>query len=257
MKYFLDEIIKEKEEEVKYLKKKLGRFLKAIKDKKVKGKFKKSLSEGFNIIAEVKKASPSKGVILKRYNPKDIAKKYERFGASAISVLTCKKYFLGSIKDLKKIKEEVKIPVLRKDFIIDEIQVFESKYFGADAILLIVSILKKKELKEMFKLTKELNIDALVEVHSRKELNRALEINADIIGINNRNLKTLEVEFKNSIKLSKYIPESKIKISESGIKRREQIAMLKKLGFNGILIGHTLLKSKNLEDEFKVMRGGN
>ncbi|SMC25067.1 indole-3-glycerol phosphate synthase [Clostridium acidisoli DSM 12555] len=208
--------------------------------------FRESLSkDGMSIIAEIKKASPSKGIIKKDFNPEVIANIYEKINIDAISVLTEKKFFKGKDEYIRLVKGVTTKPILRKDFIIDEYQIFQAKYIGADAILLIVSILKNK-LKSFYKLAEELGLQCIVEVHDRAELEIALEAEVQIIGINNRNLKDFTVNLKNTEALIKYIPEEKIIISESGIQTSEDILYLNSIGANAVLIGETFMR--NIED---------
>jgi indole-3-glycerol phosphate synthase len=208
--------------------------------------FRESLSkDGMSIIAEIKKASPSKGIIKKDFNPEAIANIYEKINIDAISVLTEKNFFKGKDEYIRLVKGVTTKPILRKDFIIDEYQIFQAKYIGADAILLIVSILKNK-LKSFYKLAEELGLQCIVEVHDRAELEIALEAEVQIIGINNRNLKDFTVNLKNTEALIKYIPEEKIIISESGIQTSEDILYLNSIGANAVLIGETFMR--NIED---------
>lgn len=208
--------------------------------------FRESLSkDGMSIIAEIKKASPSKGIIKKDFNPEVIANIYEKINIDAISVLTEKNFFKGKDEYIRLVKGVTTKPILRKDFIIDEYQIFQAKYIGADAILLIVSILKNK-LKSFYKLAEELGLQCIVEVHDRAELEIALEAEVQIIGINNRNLKDFTVNLKNTEALIKYIPKEKIIISESGIQTSEDILYLNSIGANAVLIGETFMR--NIED---------
>ena len=201
-----------------------------------------------SLIAEVKKASPSKGVIKENFNPVEIAEIYQKAGASAISVLTDEKFFQGSIKYLKDIKKIAKIPVLRKDFIIDEYQIYQTREMGADIILLIAAALEKKQLKDFYNMSKELGLDVLLEVHDKEEFDFALEINAEIIGINNRNLKTFEISLNHTVDLIKNIKlNNKYIISESGIENSENVTFLKNYGVDGILVGESLIKSNHIE----------
>ncbi|MDD2370498.1 MAG: indole-3-glycerol phosphate synthase TrpC [Firmicutes bacterium] len=204
------------------------------------------IARGLILIAEVKKGSPSKGIILEDFNPVEIAINYEKAGAGAISVLTEEKYFLGRNEYLEKIRENVNIPILRKDFIIDEYQIYHSKYLGAAVILLIVAILDKKSLTDYLKIAQDLGLDVIVEVHTEDEIKTAIEVGAKIIGINNRNLKTFEVDLKNTQKLLPLIPEGIFVISESGIKTAADIIFLKDLGVSGVLIGETLMRSSDI-----------
>ncbi|SHE41499.1 indole-3-glycerol phosphate synthase [Caldanaerobius fijiensis DSM 17918] len=197
------------------------------------------------IIAEIKKASPSKGAIKEDIIPADIARMYEAGGADAISVLTEKKYFLGDDSFIGEVKNAVALPVLRKDFIIDEYQIYQSKVIGADAVLLITAILGKN-LKRYYGLAKSLDLDCLVEVHDEGELDIALETGADVIGINNRNLKDFTVNLKNTEKLIKMIPQNVVKVSESGIRNPDDIKYLRSIGVDAVLIGEALMRSKNI-----------
>ena len=199
----------------------------------------------FSFICEIKKASPSKGVIVEKFPYIDIAQEYEIAGASAISVLTEPNFFKGNDKYLKDISGIVNIPVLRKDFIIDEYQIYQAKLIGADAILLICAILDETTLNNFLHLAKSLKLSCLVETHNEEEIKKALNIGADIIGINNRDLKTFTVDINTSLKLRKLIPSNKILISESGIKTAEDIKILKDIGFNGALIGESMMLSDN------------
>lgn len=200
------------------------------------------------LIAEVKKASPSKGIIKENFNPVEIAEIYQKAGAAAISVLTDEKFFQGSIQYLKDIKKIVEIPVLRKDFIIDEYQIYQTREMNANIILLIASALEKNQLKDFYALSKELGLDVLLEVHDKKEFDFAREINADIIGINNRNLKTFEVSLNNTINLIKDInTDNNYIISESGIETPEDVKLLQSYGVDGILVGESLIKCVNIE----------
>jgi indole-3-glycerol phosphate synthase len=200
------------------------------------------------LIAEIKKASPSKGIIKEDFNPVEIAKIYEKAGASAISVLTDEKFFQGKIQYLKDVKNVVNIPVLRKDFIIDEYQVYQTREMGADIILLIAAALSKEQLQSFYSLSKKLGLDVLLEVHDKEEYEFAREINADIIGINNRNLKTFEISLENTINLIKDENlNNTFIISESGINSEEDVKILKSFGVGGILVGESLMKSNNIE----------
>ncbi|RKY31898.1 MAG: indole-3-glycerol phosphate synthase TrpC [Candidatus Omnitrophota bacterium] len=217
------------------------------------------LEKEFGIIAEVKKASPSAGILKKNYRPADIAKIYEECGASGISVLTCEPYFFGSIEHLRKVKENVNIPVLMKDFIFDEYQILEGKYSGADIILLIAKILQTNQLKKLSKFADSLNLEVIVEVHDKDDIKKAFKIENwenKIIGINNRDLESLKVDINTTFKLLKLLPKDQIPvISESGIKGRKEIMRLKEEGIKGVLVGETLLKSKDLRKKFKEIFG--
>ena len=198
-----------------------------------------------HIIAEIKKASPSAGTIIENYNPARIARIYQTNKVSAISVLTEEKHFLGDIYHLSLVKQVTTLPVLRKDFIIDEYQIYESRLEGADAILLIASMLFKTELQKFLDIAKSVGLQCLVEVHDEAELKKVLETTADIIGINNRNLSTLKVDLQTTEKLRPKIPQGIVVVSESGIRSKEDIKRLKELDINAILIGHYLLEKKD------------
>lgn len=207
-------------------------------------------------ICEVKKASPSKGIIAEHFHYLQIAKDYQEAGANAISVLTEPHFFMGSNEYLREIKKVVHIPVLRKDFVIDPYQIYEAQLLGADAILLICAILDTNQLKEYLKIADSLGLSCLVEAHDEIELNSALEAGARIVGVNNRNLKNFEVDINTSAKLRKLVPNSKIFVSESGIKTASDIAQLRKNGTNAVLIGETLMRSGNIANELQKLRAG-
>ncbi len=217
--------------------------------------FKEALNDPqIAIISEVKKASPSKGLIAKEFDPVGIAKEYESAGASAISVLTEPYFFQGSNEYLKEISENVSIPLLRKDFIIDEYMIWEAKLLGASAILLIVSILDLVQLKKYLDLAHDLGLSAIVETHDADEIRTAMIVGAEIIGVNNRNLKDFTVDIENSINLRRCVSGDVVFVSESGIKTKEDVTRLKENNVNAVLIGETLMKSddkKSLILEFK------
>ena len=185
----------------------------------------------------------------------DIAKEYEEANADAISVLTEPYYFQGSTKYLEEISKAVKIPILRKDFIIDEMQIYESKIIGADAILLICAILDLNTLKSFIETAEEIGLSVLTEAHNEEEIKKAMQAGAQIIGINNRDLKTFNVDIKRSIELRKYVPEGIIFVSESGISTAEQVKELKANKTDAVLIGETFMKSKNKILELEILRG--
>lgn len=212
-------------------------------------------SKDFAFICEIKKASPSKGIIVEDFPYIDIAQEYEQAGAAAISVLTEPNFFKGNDKYLKDVSDTVNIPVLRKDFIIDEYQIYQAKLIGADAILLICAILDEQTLNDFLHLAKSLKLSCLVETHNEDEIKKALNSGAEIIGINNRDLKTFKVDINTSLKLRSFIPESKILISESGIKTSQDIKMLKNAGFNGVLIGESMMLSKDKKQFLSQLRG--
>lgn len=200
---------------------------------------------GIHLICEAKKASPSKGLIAEHFPYVEIAKDYEAGGASAISVLTEPFYFLGSNAYLQEIKAAVSIPVLRKDFIVEPYQIYETKTLHADACLLICAILTEAELKEYLRLAHELGLSALVETHNAEEIQMALGAGAKIIGVNNRNLKDFSVDIGHSAALRKQVPSDVVFVAESGIHTKEQVAELKADGVNGVLIGETFMRAEN------------
>ena len=206
------------------------------------------LADGINIIAEFKRRSPSKGVIRADANLDQIVKSYEAGGASTISVLTEEDYFSGSLDDLRVVKRSVDLPVLRKDFIVDEYQVYESAAAGADAVLLIVAALEDEELLSLRELVEDkLGMDALIEVHTHEEMQRAVACGANLIGVNNRNLHTFEVSLETSLSLAAVAPAGTVLISESGLNSSTDIARLHAAGYRGFLIGESLMRSENPE----------
>lgn len=213
-----------------------------------------SNSPGINIIAEFKRRSPSKGVIRENADPITQARAYEQGGATAISVLTEEDFFDGSLADLRAVREAVRLPLLRKDFIFDEYQVWESAVSGADALLLIVSMLSAEQLASLRRLTEdELGMDALVEVHSAEELNRALAAGAQVIGVNNRDLRSFEVSLDTSAELARLAPPGTMLISESGLRSRADLLRLQEFGYRGFLIGETLMRSEDAEKELRAL----
>tara|TARA_Y100000385_G_scaffold269272_1_gene307149 strand:- start:1044 stop:1790 length:747 start_codon:yes stop_codon:yes gene_type:complete len=208
-----------------------------------RGRFKDNISNKDEaIIAEIKKASPSAGVIVDEFDPVTKAIDYEAFGASALSILTEEDFFMGSVDYLKDVKKVTALPILRKDFIIDEYQLYESKLIGADCILLIASILSDHQIKDFINITKKLELDYLIEVHDENELQRVEHFEDALIGVNNRNLKTFEVDLENSVRLRNVFKQKNIFIAESGIKSREDMNYLKLNGINVFLIGESLMR---------------
>ncbi|WP_377888799.1 indole-3-glycerol phosphate synthase TrpC [Alkalihalobacillus sp. R86527] len=209
------------------------------------------------LIAEVKKASPSKGIINENFNPVEVALAYERAGADAISVLTDETFFKGKNSFLTEVKKHVSLPVLRKDFIIDKRQIEESKLIGADAILLIVKVLGAEKTKEFYNLAKDFNLECLVEVHSKEELQALTEIiEPEIIGINNRNLDTFDTSTKNTRDLSPFVPSHSLMISESGISDYNDIKDVMKVGASGVLVGEALMRDGMYEERISRLFGG-
>ena len=210
--------------------------------------FKKSLqNKAEAIIAEIKKASPSAGIISDNFDPVLKSKEYESFGASALSILTEEDYFLGNIQYLMDVKAITSLPILRKDFIVDEYQIYESKLIGADCILLIASILNDEELKNFSEIAERLKLDYIIEVHDEEELQRVKHFSNAIIGVNNRNLKTFDVDINNSVELKKIFEGENIFIAESGIKSKKDIKYLQQHNINVFLIGESLMKGDFFE----------
>jgi indole-3-glycerol phosphate synthase len=205
--------------------------------------------EMLSVIAEIKKASPSRGLLRPDFRPLEIAGAYQQAGASALSVLTEEQFFQGSLDDLKAARGAVRLPVLRKDFIVDDYQVYEAAAAGADAFLLIVAALEDKDLRHFLDLAERLRLAALVEVHTAEELDRAIALGAGIIGINNRNLHTLEVSLETSFRLREKVPPSCLAVSESGIKSGADLEKLAKAGFNAVLIGEHLMLAPDPGEE--------
>ena len=208
-----------------------------------RGRFKENISNKDEaIIAEIKKASPSAGVISEDFDPIKKAIEYEAFGASALSILTEEDFFMGSVSYLKDVKKITNLPILRKDFMIDEYQIYESKLIGADCILLIASILSDQQIKDFINISQQLELDYLIEVHDENELRRVEHFEDALIGVNNRNLKTFEVDLDNSVRLRNAFKQKNIFIAESGIKSREDINYLKLNNINVFLIGESLMR---------------
>lgn len=208
------------------------------------------------VIAEVKKASPSRGVIRANFFPKQIAESYQRGGATCLSVLTDKDFFQGADEFLQQAKQACSCPVLRKEFIIDPYQVYESRVIGADCILLIVAALGDAQLKELSALAWDLQLDVLVEVHDQHELDRALALNAKLIGINNRNLRTFETRLETTLELKEQIPEDRIVVTESAIYTRDDVALMRNNGVNAFLIGETFMRADNPGEQLAALFRG-
>lgn len=220
-------------------------------------RFQKALQRpGISYICEVKKASPSKGLIAPEFPYLKIAREYEEAGAAAVSCLTEPFYFQGSDRYLEEIAKTVKIPVLRKDFTVDSYMIYQAKMLGASAVLLICGLLGDGQLQEYRELAEELGLDALTEAHDEKELERALKAGTRIIGINNRDLRTFQVDRNNSIRLRKLAPADVLFVSESGIKTPEDIRQLRKSGVDAVLIGETLMRSPDKKAALEALNGG-
>ncbi|TPD67249.1 indole-3-glycerol phosphate synthase TrpC [Flavobacterium microcysteis] len=205
----------------------------------------KSIRNSAGIIAEHKRRSPSKKVINDIFSVEEVTRNYEIGGAAAVSILTDAKYFGGSIEDLQFARASVSLPVLRKEFIVDPYQILEAKSHGADAILLIAAILTREEISELSNFAQSLSLEVLLEIHNQEELDKSLMSSLDLIGVNNRNLKTFEVDLANSLGLSEAIPDDFVKISESGIQAPKDVHELRKYGFEGFLIGENFMKTDN------------
>jgi indole-3-glycerol phosphate synthase len=257
MSNILDEIVSVKRDEIAKLRKEftLSRF----KDSEFFEKSKISLigavkaSENISIIAEIKKASPSKGIIRDDFNPLKIAEIYTENGASAISILTDVNFFKGSIKYLNNVANEKVLPLLRKDFILDEFQIYEAKSNGADAALLISEILSANQIQELTHVAKEADLEVLLELHSEEQLSKInFELNK-LIGINNRNLNDFSVSLDTTVEIKKLLPQNVQVISESGINCEEELNLLKEEKVNGVLIGEHFMRAKNISDSLKQM----
>lgn len=251
----LSRIIEEKKKEIErhqnYIP--LSAMKKKAESLYIKSSFKRNVSRKghINLIAEIKRSSPSKGVIRRNFDPVRIALAYNAAGASAISVLTDERFFDGKLEYIKMVKDRVTVPVLRKDFIIDEYQIYQSAVAGADAILLIANILTQEELIRYYSLAKGLGMDVLMEVHNAEEVEKALATPASIIGINNRDLADFNVDISSTQKLIRLIPDNKVIVSESGIETYEQVMFLKSLGVNAVLIGETFMRSENIGEKVR------
>ena len=211
--------------------------------------------EGLSYICECKKASPSKGLIDEDFNYLQIAKEYEKVGARAISVLTEPEFFLGSDQYLQEIAQEVKIPCLRKDFVVDEYMIYQAKRLGAQAILLIVSLLDTQTLKQYLDIANSLGLSCLVEAHDEAEIKQAIDAGAKIIGVNNRNLRNFQVNVENTLNLRRAIPKEILMVAESGIQSRSDIALLEKAQIDAVLIGETLMKASDRQAKMAELRG--
>jgi len=253
----LDEIVNNKLKEVAKRKKEVP--LAVLKSKLATSiptrYFRKAISSSgrINIIAEIKRTSPSAGVIIEDFSLEELARIYEKNGASALSILTDQKFFKGELKDLEKARKASSLPILAKEFIVDEYQIYETRIGGADALLLIARILDKEELRKYLDLASRLDLDCLVEIHTEEEWQKIKDLPVDIVGINNRNLENFKVDLKMSFNLIKKIPLDKIVVSESGINNGEDIYRLQEAGVDAFLIGEALLKSKDVGEKLKEL----
>jgi len=250
MATILEEITARKRHDLTLLKeqypvRKLYRRVEKMMDNEVHYSLPKALLKSkTGIIAEFKRKSPSLGWIHEDARPEDIVTQYANNGATALSILTDEPYFGGQSKDLSAIRELVNIPILRKDFTVDEYQLFEAKTLGADAILLIAACLDKNECRQLTNIARELNLDVLLEIHEERELDYLTD-HVSVVGVNNRNLHLFKTDLTTSFRLSTFIPEAFVKISESGLKKAEDIRLLRAAGYNGFLIGGRLMKTED------------
>ncbi len=256
----LDDIVRYRKKQLAYEKEILGEkevMDAAAEDERIPYDFVAALNKSrLGVIAEVKKASPSKGVIREDFTPVGIARDYEKAGADAISVLTEEHYFQGSSQYLQAIREKVRIPILRKDFIIDEYQIYESLVIGADAVLLIAALLEEAQITRFIGIADTLGIACLVEAHNREELKKAVGAGSRIIGINNRDLKTFEVTLDTTKELAAEIPKGRVIVSESGIVTNADMKQAVAYGANAVLIGETLMRSHDIGAELAALRQG-
>lgn len=255
----LSKIIEEKKKVIEAAKKKLP--LDKVKERLsklyIKSSFRRNVSRPhhINLIAELKKASPTRGIIRGDFNPLRIALTYEAQGASALSVITDARFFDGSLDYISQIKGHVSIPILRKDFIIDKYQIYESAYYGAEAILLIANILTQEELNDYLKLVKSLGMDAMVEVHNEEDVEKIVKLQVPIIAINNRDLNTFKVDIGVTQRLIRHIPPNKVIVAESGIRKYEDVMFLKSLGVDAVLIGEAFMEADDIAAKVRdIMR---
>ncbi len=211
--------------------------------------------DSVNVIAELKKASPSRGVLREGFDPKTLAGQFERAGAAALSVLTEEEFFQGSLKDMRLARGATALPVLRKDFVVDPWQIWETRATGADSFLLIVAVLRDNLLRELLDLGRRLGMDALVEAHTREEVSRAVDAGALIVGVNNRDLRTLEVRVETCLELIKAIPDHCIAVAESGLRSAADLERLRKVGFDAFLIGEHLMRSPDPSAALRELLG--
>ena len=213
------------------------------------------LNHPMGVIAEVKKASPSAGIIREDFHPVEIAKIYEQNGAACISVLTDEHFFQGDLSYLKAVRAAVELPLIRKDFILDRYQIAEARVAGADCVLLIAECLDDDQLKSLFQYTRELGMQALVELYDEENLQRVLDLNPHIIGVNNRNLRTFETDLKHSMALQKKVRETILFVSESGIKTNDDVKRLSDSGIHAILVGESLMRSEDIGQSLRDLLG--
>ena len=248
----LDKIIEQKKHEVSEAKKKIS--VEQLKDsvffQQKTFSLKESMKSGSGIIAEFKRQSPSKGIINDQADVLEVAKLYQKFGASGISILTDSEFFGGKLEDILKVRNEISIPILRKDFMIDEYQFYEAKANGADVILLIASCLSPNQVQEFTELSHELGLEVLLEIHTEEELKR-FNKEIDLVGINNRNLKNFKVDLQHSVNLKNLLPKEVLAVAESGIYAIDDFKFLKEKGFDGFLMGEYFMRNKNPGNGFE------
>jgi indole-3-glycerol phosphate synthase len=253
----LDQIVAHKKKEVEQARVEVSQeeLIKRIASLGSRRSFKQAVSQPgkLNLIAEIKKASPSKGMLRQDFNPVEIARAYQAAGACALSIITDKKFFQGDITYLKAAREAVSLPVLRKDFIIDQYQLYQSVCAGADSVLLIIRLLSPEQLAEFSALCAQLNLEALCEVHNEEDLEKALSVDCELIGINNRNLDTFVEDLQVSARLIKKIPKGKILVSESAIRTAEDVKYLQGLGVNAVLIGEAFMRSPDINAKIEEL----
>jgi len=258
---FLEEVVAHKRKEVVEAKAKVSKqeLMESLEESPRQTRdFKTAIAQKrkVSLIAEIKRKSPSRGMIRPDLNIEEIAYIYQKAGARAISVLTDEMYFGGRLEFIGRVKKVVSLPVLRKEFIIDEYQLYESCFLGADAVLLIAAILSLDEIKRFLSILSSLKMQALVEAHTEEDVKKCLDAGAEIIGINNRNLNTLKVDMTTTERLKKLIPDGRIVVAESGIKKHKEIKQLKAIGINAVLIGGAFMERSDIAASVKeVMRG--
>ncbi|MPT31472.1 MAG: indole-3-glycerol phosphate synthase TrpC [Chryseobacterium sp.] len=248
----LDKIIERKKQEVTEAKSKIS--IEQLKDSEFFGRptlsLKKTLKSKSGIITEFKRQSPSKGIINNKVSPLEVVSQYEKFGASAVSILTDKYFFGGSFEDILNVRNHINIPILRKDFMIDEYQFYEAKNMGADAVLLIAACLSPQQTLEFTELSHELGLEVLLEIHTENEL-KHYNPNIEMVGINNRNLKDFKVDLQHSVQLKNLLPENVLSVAESGIYNIQDYLYLKEKGFDGFLMGEYFMKNTNPAQAFE------
>jgi indole-3-glycerol phosphate synthase len=258
----LNDIVSKKKEDVAYAKTRqpLSQLKAILKDRPIarisfKEAIQKSTGKAIALIAELKKASPSEGLIREDFDPVQIATIYDNHHVNAMSVLTEKHFFMGELSYLDAVRAVTGKPLLRKDFMFDEYQIYESCYHGANCVLLIAAILERSAIEDYLALAKTFNMDCLTETHTLKELDKALCAGADIIGINNRNLNTLKVDIHHTLRMLPDIPRDKVVVSESGIQNRNDVELLQQAGVDAILVGSIIMKSPNMDKKIDDLLG--